>query len=88
MRLKALIATGMICTATLGSAAPAHAKSESGAGKAQRCEAAQNGQHRGFSCDSVLDDEALGCTRGYTLVAASVEQPADVNENGWVCRLS
>ncbi len=88
MRLKALIATAMISTAALGAAAPAQAKSDSGNGKTQRCEAAQNGQHRGFSCQSVLDDDARSCTRGYTLVAASLEQPVDVNENGWVCRLS
>lgn len=88
MRLKALIATGMICTAALGSAAPAHARSDSGNGKAQRCEAAQNGQHRGFSCGSVTDDDAGACPRGYKLVPATLEQPADLNENGSVCRLS
>jgi hypothetical protein len=88
MRLKALIATAMISAAALGSAAPAQASSGSGEGKAQRCEAAQNGQHRGFSCETVTDDTAGTCPRGYKLVMAAMEQPVDVNGNGWVCRLS
>ena len=89
MRLKALITTGLICTAALGTAAPANAKSDSGNGKTQRCEAAQNGQHKGFTCETVVDDTAGACSRGYTLTFSSVgDVTADTNENGWVCRAS
>ena len=89
MRLKTLIATGMICTAALGSAAPAQAKSDNGNGKSQRCIAAQNGQHRGFSCDPVVDDSAATCSRGYTLTPATHgDVTTDANENGWVCRIA
>lgn len=89
MRLKALITTGIACTAALGIAAPAQAKSDSGNGKTQRCAAAQNGQHRGFSCETVADDSAGSCARSYTLTYASLDESSrDVNENGWVCRAS
>ena len=87
MRLKTLIA-GLICTAALGSAAPAQAKSDSGNGNTQRCTAAQNGQHKGFTCE-VVDDRAGTCSSGFTLVPASFAPPAvDNNRNGWVCRRS
>jgi hypothetical protein len=66
----------------------AQASPDSGQGKAQRCEAAQNGQHRGFSCEAVTDDSAGACPRGYNLVLAATQQPVDVNGNGWVCRLA
>ena len=87
MRLKALITTGMICTAALGIAAPAQAKSDNGNGKTQRCEAAQNGQHKGFTCDAVIDDVAGVCSRGYTVgYSTQIDVTADENSNGIVCR--
>ena len=86
MRLKTLIATAIACTATLGATATAEAKSDKGNGQAQRCVAAQNGQHRGFQCEPVVDDTARECPRGYELTAVTFsDYSRDANDNGVVC---
>ncbi|HEX8741749.1 MAG TPA: hypothetical protein VF712_01315 [Thermoleophilaceae bacterium] len=85
MNLKTLIATAVTCVAVLGATAPASAKQDSGNGKAQRCVAAQNGNHNGFSCEDIVDDADGTCSRNFTRVLASIVQNVDVNENGYVC---
>jgi hypothetical protein len=87
MKLKALITTAMICTAALGASAPAQAKSDNGNGAAQRCISAVNGQHKGFQCGDVVDDQNSACPANYNLAFISVTllTAEDTNNNGVVC---
>jgi hypothetical protein len=85
MRLNRTFVTGMICTAWLASAAPAQAKSDSH-GKSQRCVAAQNGKHNGFTCDTGSGVVRGRCPDGYFAVAVAFDPAADVNGNGVVCQ--
>jgi hypothetical protein len=87
MRLKTLIATGIICTAAFGSAGPAQAKSDNGNGASQRCIAAVNGQHKGFQCGDVVDDQNGSCPASFNLAFTSVTllTADDSNNNGLVC---
>ena len=87
MRLKALIATGIVCTASFAAAGPVHAKSDKGNGKVQRCEAAQNGKHNGFSCEAGGGQTTqTQCPSGYNAMPSRFDLAADANGNGIICR--
>jgi hypothetical protein len=87
MRVKALIATGIVCTASFAAAGPVHAKSDNGNGKIQRCEAAQNGKHRGFSCETSSGESVVvQCPAGLFPVAMRFDPASDLNGNGIICR--
>ena len=85
MRLKTLTATAVTCVAALGVAAPAQATPDAGNGTTQRCTAAENGNHNGFTCANAVDDSAGACPRGYTLVVVSNVEYVDANLNGLAC---
>ncbi len=86
MRLKRTVVTGMICAASLAAAAPAHAKAGNGHGKAQRCIAAQNGKHNGFTCETSSGVVRGRCPDGYFAVAGAFDPLADANGNEIVCQ--
>ena len=87
MRLKALIATGIVCTASFAAAGPVHAKSDDGHGKVQRCQAAKNGKHKGFTCEtSGGGTTEVQCASGYNAMASRFAPEADANRNGVICR--
>jgi hypothetical protein len=87
MRLKALIATGIVCTASFAAAGPVHAKSDNGHGKIQRCEAAKNGKHNGFTCETGGGGSVdVQCAGGLSPVASRFDPVADENANGIICR--
>ena len=86
MRLKALIATGIVCTASFAAAGPVHAKPDNGHGKVQRCQAAQNGKHNGFTCEtSGGNTTATQCPAGYLAMPSQFGIAADLNRNGIIC---
>ena len=85
-RLKRITALATMCAA-LGIAAPAQA-ADNGNGKTRRCEAAVNGNHNGFSCITILDDDVVGqCPRGYTLTPIG-GVALDWNINNQICVLN
>ena len=86
MRLKALIATGVVCTVSFAAAGPVHAKSDNGHGKAQRCQAAKNGKHNGFTCETEGGTIDLICPSGYSVFPSRFDLAADTNGNGFICR--
>ena len=86
MRLRALIATGIVCTTSFAAAAPVHAKSGNGHGKVQRCEAATNGKHNGFTCETEGGTIDLICPSGYSVFPSRFDPDADANGNGFICR--
>jgi hypothetical protein len=87
MRLKALIATGIVCTASFAAAAPVHAKSDNGHGKVQRCQAAKNGKHNGFTCETSSGETTdAQCPAGYSAMPTRFAPEADANANGIICR--
>ena len=87
MRLKALIATGIVCTASFAAAGPVHAKSDNGHGKVQRCQAAQNGKHNGFTCETTGGESTdVQCAGGYTAAISRFAPEVDLNANGIICR--
>ena len=88
MRLKHILATGMICTASLAAAGPAHAKADNSHGKVQRCQSAQNGKHNGFVCETSTGAVRGRCADGYFAVASPFDPAADANENGVICQSS
>lgn len=86
-RLKRITALATM-SAALFVAAPAQAGQDNGNGKQQRCEAAVNGKHNGFSCIEILDDDVVGqCPRGYTLTAIG-GIALDWNTNNQICVLN
>ena len=87
MRLKALIATGIVCTASFAAAGPVHAKSDNGNGKVQRCEAAKNGKHNGFTCETDTGTTVnVQCPAGFIPVAMRFDPSADLNGNAIICK--
>jgi hypothetical protein len=87
MRLKALIATGIVCTVSFAAAAPVHAKSDNGHGKVQRCQAAKNGKHNGFTCETGGGETTAGqCPSGFNAMPMRFDPTADANANGIICR--
>ena len=88
MRLKALIATGIVCTASFAAAAPVQAKSDNGNGngKVQRCEASK-GKHNGFTCVTTGGESTDAvCPSGFSAFASRFDVAADTNGNGIICR--
>lgn len=85
MRFPRTLVTGMICAASLAAAAPAQAKSDSH-GKSQRCQAAQNGRHNGFVCETSTGIVRGRCADGYFATPAAYAPDADLNGNEIVCQ--
>jgi hypothetical protein len=88
MRLK-LLTTMATIAATFAVAGPASAAPAANNGTAQRCAAAQNGNHNGFQCADTVDNSDKGtCPRGFDLVTVAVMPEVDVNNDAWVCQRS
>ena len=86
MRLK-LLTTMATIAATFAVAGPASAAPTANNGTAQRCEAAQNGNHNGFECADTVDNRANGtCVRGYDRVTVTLLPEVDLNADGIICR--
>jgi hypothetical protein len=84
MRLK-LLTTMATIAATLAVAGPASAAPAANNGTAQRCVAAQNGNHNGFACQEFVDDNGGRCPRSYELVSVTIYPELDANENKLLC---
>ena len=81
------ITTALVVCASFAAAGTASAAQDN-PGATTRCEAAQNGQHNGFTCGPVDDSNGV-CARGYNRVPTSGDATGlDTNSNGWVCTRS
>ena len=84
-KLKTLTTLAAIC-GTFAVAAPAQAKNDTNPGAAQRCAAAVNGNHYGFTCEDAVDDAANGkCPRGYDATMLTILPEVDLNANNRIC---